>query len=551
LSRYLAIDIEAQGLFVVAGHARAGRHVEHALAWVPGDDHGPPPLTPDTAKAVGEQLRDRLKAAGVAAAPVLVAVGRDKVILKELRHPPVPPAEEAAVVRFQALKEITESADDVVIDYVPLGTGAADPLAERRAMAVVVRKDVFNAVQTMCAAAGLKLAGVSPRPYAVAAGLGLALASGAAHHPSATTDAVAVLTLGPQGGEFTVVRGGQVGFTRSIPAPVLANDALLVGEVRRNLTVYGSQSPDHPIREVYVAEPEDLLGGWASRLRAGLSVPVYAFDPLGAEAAAVPPALRGRFAGAAGLLAGQAADALPINFAAPRQALVAVNPHRRQIALAALAAAVLVVGGAAFGFFLVSAADRDLAARQAEKASLEKELADAEPNRKRLEAADAWAGREVNYLDELFDMTDRFPAGDQLRAVEFKGTAIPPNIKTGKQDHQANFELKVGAKKAEAASNLATAIERDNVGGKKYYVGTQNTTGGLDTHPGVQHNQLFTLTTKVNRRPPAEYTDAPAFSPPPRRGIITLAPPTEEPPPPAASTGETPAEDAPAEPEKK
>jgi len=39
LSRYLAIDIEPQGLFVVAGTARGGTvRVETALSWVPGAD---------------------------------------------------------------------------------------------------------------------------------------------------------------------------------------------------------------------------------------------------------------------------------------------------------------------------------------------------------------------------------------------------------------------------------------------------------------------------------------------------------------------------------
>ena len=76
------------------------------------------------------------------------------------------------------MKEIAENADEIVLDYAPIVEGGADPTAERRAMAVVVRKDFFGAVQTMVAAAGLKLVAVSPRPYAVAAGLAQALATG-------------------------------------------------------------------------------------------------------------------------------------------------------------------------------------------------------------------------------------------------------------------------------------------------------------------------------------------------------------------------------------
>ncbi|HUR54474.1 MAG TPA: hypothetical protein VMZ71_10105, partial [Gemmataceae bacterium] len=98
--RYLAIDIDQQALFVVAGSARGGAaKVENALAWA---DDAMPPLTADTAKVYGERLKEQLRVAGIAAGPVLVAVGRDKVILKELRYPAVPPVQEPALVKFQA-----------------------------------------------------------------------------------------------------------------------------------------------------------------------------------------------------------------------------------------------------------------------------------------------------------------------------------------------------------------------------------------------------------------------------------------------------------------
>ncbi|HEX4611106.1 MAG TPA: hypothetical protein VH092_23145, partial [Urbifossiella sp.] len=177
MSRFLAIDFDPQGVFVAAGTARGGAaRVEQVLAWVPGADHGPPALTGDTAKAIGEQIRDRLKAANIAPAPALVCVGRDRVIFREATYPPVPPAEEPAVVRFQVLKELPENPEDLVLDYVQLPEPGPD--GQRRATVVVVRKDVLAAVQAMCAAAGLKLAGVTPRPFAVAAGLSAAVAAG-------------------------------------------------------------------------------------------------------------------------------------------------------------------------------------------------------------------------------------------------------------------------------------------------------------------------------------------------------------------------------------
>ncbi len=516
MSRYLAIDIDSQGLFVVAGSTRGGAaRVEHALAWA-DDAAPPPPLTAETAKAVGEQLRDRLKAAGVPAAPVLVAVGRDKVIPKEVRHPAVPPADEPAIVRFQALKEVTENPDDVILDYAPLANGVADPSAERRAMVVVLRKEVFAAVQAMCTAAGLKLAAVTPRPFAVAAGITRAMAAGTVVPPDNPADAVAVLTPGPQGGEFTVVRGGSITFTRSVPAPSLASEVLLVNEVRRNLTIYAGQNPGHPVRAVYVAEADGAVGGWAARLRTGLTVPVHSFDPLAGAAEGVPPQTRGRFAGAAGLLAGRAADALPINFAAPRQPRTERDPKRKQLVIAAAVAGVLLLGGFGFGYAQLSAVDEQLRNLQTQKANLDDELARMDPDAKRLEAVDQWAAREVVWLDEWYDLSDRLPAGDTVRLLSFTARARPVD-KNGKQDAQASVDLRFGAKNADAATAFVSAFDKDNVDKARYYLMDPKRTAGT-ANGSVVHNILYTVSGKVNHRPPEKYTRFMNFPPPYRRG---------------------------------
>ena len=368
MSRFLAIDLEPQGLFVAAGTAKGGvARVEQALAWVPGADHGPPALAADTAKAIGEQLRDRLKAENIAPAPALVCVGRDRVIFREVSFPDVPPAEEAAVVRFQVLKELPENPDDLVLDYTPLPDPAPD--GQRRATVVVIRKDVFAAVQAMCAAAGLRLAAVTPRPFAVAAGLSAAVAAGEADPPPDDTDP-AVATLGPGGGEFTVLRNQAVAFTRSVPGQVVGNDALLASELKRNVAVYPGP---RPVGVVYVAEPQGRLGGWTAKLRrAKFGLTVKAYDPHATSPAAVADELRGRFAAAAGLLAAKAADAVPINFAAPRQPRRQADPKKRLLVGAGVAAALLLLAGTAVGYTVLDAADTRLAALNQEKADVEK-----------------------------------------------------------------------------------------------------------------------------------------------------------------------------------
>jgi hypothetical protein len=514
LSKYLAIDLDPSGLYVVAGTARGGSvKIEQALSWSADSDGGPPPLSAETAKAVGEQLRDRLKGAAIAPAPVLVSVSRDRVILKEIRHPAVKPTEEPALVRFQALKEITESPDDVVIDYVPLSGAAPD--GEKRALAVVLRRDVYSAIQAMCTAAGLKLAGVTPRPFAVAAGLTRAFASAAAPPPDNTEESLGVLTVGPAGGEFVVVRHAEVLFTRAVPAPVASSETLLVGEIRRNLAVYAGQDPAHPVKSVYVAESGPL--GWTARLRTGIGVPVHAYDPLDTAVPELTGVVRGRFVGAAGLLAAKANDTLPINFASPRQPRVAAHPMKQKMMLAALVAMLLIAAGGLFGWMQLEAADEKIANLQTRKAQLEQSVTQLEPKEKQYKAIEQWQTREVVWLDELYDLADRFPSIDKLRLTQFAGTAIQPD-KNGKQDAQARLELKLATTQAEAVDALVTAIERDNQNKKFFYLGTQK----------IVQQDVFTILTKVNRRQPNEYTRHPTFSVPNRRVFSFSTPPPKE-----------------------
>ncbi|MBX9624253.1 MAG: hypothetical protein K2X82_10635, partial [Gemmataceae bacterium] len=234
----------------------------------------------------------------------------------------------------------------------------------------------------------------------------------------------------------------------------------------------------------------------------------------------------GRFAGAAGLLAARAARDLPINFAAPRQPRAEADPRRRQAILGAVAAGLLLVAGAAFGYMQVDAADTRLAQLQEEKAALEKVLADTEADRARLAAVDQWNGRAVNYLDELFDMTDRFPASDTVRAIEFKGTAKPVD-RNGKQTSQALIEVSVGAKGQDPVSGIESAISRDNGPKAKYYTGTGKLFGRRLA--GTPYSEAFTIKTDVSQRPPAEYTRAPVFAPPPRRITPTTPAPAAPP----------------------
>jgi hypothetical protein len=291
---------------------------------------------------------------------------------------------------------------------------------------------------------------------------------------------------------------------------------MLLGEVRRNLTMYAGSAPGHPVQGLCVAE---AAGGWAGRLRAALGIPVHAYDPLNGSASEVPEALRGRFAGAAGLLHARAAGSIPINFAAPRQPVVAKDPNQSRLIVAALAAVLLLAAGGFYGYLKLSAADDRLATLERQKSSLEKEVKALEPDAKRLDAAKKWKARQVNWLDELFDGTDRFrDASEKLRgnqrmaASMFKGSALQPDTKTGKQQNQAKIDWKISSNAIEAVNAIEDSMRQRE---SKYYAGAIKTYGGFSQ--GDASSREYTITARVNGRSPADYTRYPSFVPPNRK----------------------------------
>jgi Tfp pilus assembly PilM family ATPase len=501
VARYLALDWDYEQLRVVAATVRAGQlRLEQAAVWQ--EKQSP---NPAEAEALGRQLRNHLKQAGIAPAPVLVCVGRDRVILREVRYPAVAAAEEAGVVRFQVMKELTDSPQEVIIDYAPLGeVGAGE---ERRAMVLTARHELLLTYQTLCRAAGLKLVAVTPRPFGTLACLHACVKAeersdfSEAHKDGSAQAAVALLTTAGRWSEFCLVRGDTLLVARSLP-----EGPNLTAEVRRNIAVYTAQSSRHLVSCLYLAGEGDN-GLQPDSLQESLGIPVRCFDPFtGAEGKMLSEPNRGAFAGAVGLLHAQSSGRpLPINFASPKQAAVARDPNKRRLALAAGMAALILFGVATYCYSDLTALDDQIDTLLVQQKTLEAKMPQIKEEEGHLKELNDWSRSNICWLDELYNLTALVPNSSALRAYEIKASTQPPS----KDKPIGQLSLKLGSRDA-GGETVNRYLEK--MGADKHYGTSPKHHIGDMKDPGFPGQ--FAAQIDVENQPPENYhlhvTAAPA-----------------------------------------
>jgi hypothetical protein len=418
LAAVLVLDWERTSCRLVAAQlGRQGVEVSGAAVWRPDEE-----LSPKSAASLGGKLRDFLKTSGLPQAPVLISVGRDRVVLKEIHYPPVPAPDEPALVRFQATKDLAESPESVVLDYAPLTDPAT--AGERHSLAVILRREIMNGFQQLCRAAGLKLLGVVPRPFGAAGCLQLARLRGAkVAEAESLAEGVAVLLLGPRWAELDLLQGSKLLFSRS-----LAVGPTLAAEVRRSLMAFSSQVngtfPRPTPRALYVAGDAEgrapLLGLHT------LGMQVHELDFLTAEEKVLLPAEdQSAMAAGLGLLQAWYQKVVPVNLASPREPVAVVDHGRRRRFLALAAGVVVLVLAWFYGNKLLADKQAEIQSVADETAGIDEKFKRQEQDRVDLEALKEWEKGAVRWIDEFYDLAARFPreTGFRLTKVQIEPIA--------------------------------------------------------------------------------------------------------------------------------
>src|SRR5262249_37424120 len=143
------------------------------------------------------------------------------------------------------------------------------------------------------------------------------------------------------------------------------------------------------------------------------------------------PDTRGAFVALVGLLAlhGDRAG-LPVNFVAPKQPKPPADPNKRNILMGAAVAAVLLFAVGVLGFSELAKLDAKVKAMKQRNSDLDLELVGYEEDEKRYAAVNAWNESSVDMLDEIYDLTDRFPDPEKDK-VRLSVLSISPIERTG------------------------------------------------------------------------------------------------------------------------
>ena len=463
----VAIEINPTRILLVAGRKAASRPLEvsHVIEI---------PLVKDPSdEEISELLKEQVVAHGFSRHEAIVVLSRSQSELREIELPPAPTEELPDMVMFKAKSDFASFNDRWLLDYVLLDEDETKP---RKVLASAISPEVSERVKKIVEPSGLKLKQMVLRPFAVMDLL-----------RSKTKDDKARLVVSP-GDNFTdivVTKGSQTVSTRSIrmSAGHTADQRSqqLVSEVRR--TIASSKRPlgGAKVEGLVLLDDEKknrhLVGNLGERLGLDVDVvnPFDGLDRIGQARDSVEAPWQ--YSPLLGSMVDHGTDYAPaIDFLNPsRKAEVVVDRRRWWLygALAGLAVAMTIF----FGWWKLSS-------QKAEIARLNDDLtsaislnagSDSRPSvdeqLKRIEKIDNWQKANIQWLDELDEISNRFLTADEVVVSKFDAKLLretPVVEVTGKV--VSNSEEKVLFKSLESRPYNVTP-NKPSVGDSDYPVG--------------------------------------------------------------------------------
>jgi Tfp pilus assembly PilM family ATPase len=372
------------------------------------------PITkPGGLKASADQLAEQLRERNISSYQLLIGLPRSQVDMLILQLPQATPAELPEMVRNEVTRQLPDLPDESPIDFWVPSPDPASPTLTVEAAAL--RGETMELVRTVSQQ-------VKQRPAQIVI-RSLATASLFVRQVANVPDHALLLNLLKSTADISLLSGSRVHFTRSIHVAENHDEEPDVGqladEIRRTLFVAPnalSQSTDDDgqSQHIFLLADPDHEHTLAQQLAEELQLQVTVVDPLaGTQLASEnhPTATR-CYAALIGMIWDYVQGSAILDFAHPKQAPPPPRVARRvaAYAVAGLVALTLIAG--------VLRRDVNRAAAEADALAV-----DVENNRELLEklhsktivldAVAQWERAEINWLEELRRLSDRFPAADE------------------------------------------------------------------------------------------------------------------------------------------
>ena len=333
---------------------------------------------------------------------LLLGVSRSQVDVAYLDLPPATDDELPDLVNHQLLIEAGDNSDQSIVDFLPLNE---DPEEPRRVCTVSIEAAIATAMSDECTALAGKPETIGFQPTATAQRF---------HHLAPRIcEPLLLVNLVDRDVDLIVCEGGTVRYTRGF---VVSTDdqpevgAQLAVEIRRTLAV--SPVDGKQVGHVYLfgtLEQHDVL---VSLLSDSLDLPVSLLNPFESIdlGDTCTPSDVGRFAPLLGMLQDAVSGRQSIDFAHPRKP-PQPRSRWRQFAFYVTAASLLLAAIATFLYRDHLATRQALNNLQLRADQFQRRLEKVRAKQVIVDAVARWRSDDVTWLDELRDVSARFPHG--------------------------------------------------------------------------------------------------------------------------------------------
>lgn len=376
--------------------------------WVEGGESRPD---------VAGSLRAALGDSRSGRATVLVGVDRANVEIVNLTLPPAKPAELPELVTMQVSRELQSTEGDAIVDFVVLGEpgdeGADDSAPQStQVMAAVLPKAQKGSIEAACSGAGIKPGRLLLRP--------LAAASLFARRVSPTERVCLLVSPMGNAADLLVIVDGRVVFQRTVRLPDGVDDEAvaqrLAAEIQRTLLV-AQQGPlaANPLERVFLFGSPEEHQRLTDSIGEDLGVPISVVDPFAITDVPDdgPAEFPGRFAALVGMIVDESYSSHAVDFLHPKRPPPPAD--RRRLVGALVSAVVLAIGGVGYhAWSQIADADEQIENLTAERRDRDDLLKLTAETTQLAEAIRDWRAGEVVWLDELRELSVRFPPGRDL-----------------------------------------------------------------------------------------------------------------------------------------